>query len=127
MQAEKIKTRAEIMKILNSLHASALDERMEAEKVVFVGDAIKEIIDIVLTDDFSVENSLKCEKELFTLVEPEPVIERRWIWLKDFEEITKVGYYISDDYAKDRNLISQGWYKSEMYIDVKVKKDKNDS
>ena len=60
----------------------------------------------------------------FTLIEPEPVIERRWIWLNDImiDGATSTStYYVSDKYAEDKKYKQQGWYKSETYVDVEVR------
>jgi len=50
-----------------------------------------------------------------------PKTERRWIWLKDEYGCTIRTDYISDWYAKDEYLTTDGWHKSEMFIDVEVK------
>jgi hypothetical protein len=62
-------------------------------------------------------------RTLFTLEEPEPIIERRWVWLKNIA----VGYtdtsdYLSDKYAEEWDYPKNDWYKKEdEYIDVVIK------
>lgn len=62
----------------------------------------------------------------FTVVEPEPVIERRWKWLKDkYKGYTTETGYMSDSYAKDTWYVESGYYKSEFYIDVEIREQDN--
>ena len=51
-----------------------------------------------------------------------PKTERRGIWLKDYDGYTEHTLnYVSNDYATGYNFTKDGWYKSEMYIDVEIK------
>ena len=67
--------------------------------------------------------------EKFLSVKPEPTIERRWIWLKDFEGRTKTSdRYMTDKAARGGGYAKNGWYKAtaeycgkDIYIDVKIK------
>jgi len=53
-----------------------------------------------------------------TLVEPEPIIERRWKMLKDYDNITKESEYYHNQASINKKY--NDWYKGS-YIDVKVK------
>lgn len=55
-------------------------------------------------------------KTIFEIVEPEPKIERRWKWRKDFDGYTaETPNYMAD-------IFVDGYYKVEdCYIDVEVK------
>ena len=59
--------------------------------------------------------------ELFTLEEPEPVYEDRYIWLKDRKTETEASNsYMSDNHAEKFRYKEDGWYKSDMKITVKI-------
>lgn len=61
-------------------------------------------------------------KVLFTLEQPKPIIERRWKWRRDYEGYTTVTIdYFSDTYKDVSVYENDGWYKSDMYIDVEIK------
>ena len=51
--------------------------------------------------------------------EIKPKKEKRWIWLKDLEGRTLVSNYHSDEFA-NATFDKEGWYKSEMFIEVEV-------
>jgi hypothetical protein len=54
-------------------------------------------------------------------VKPKTKVERRWRWRNDGEKRTTLSDYIGDDYAKQYDYKSKGWYKLENdYIDVEV-------
>jgi hypothetical protein len=61
--------------------------------------------------------------KILELHKPEPILERRWIWLRDsvIGITDSTNSYVSDKYVEDNRCKERGWYKSEMYIDVKVK------
>ena len=80
---------------------------------------------IQMIDSVSIDSSWKHfnGQNEFTLVEPEPVLERRWIWLKDSISnigVTNMSAYVSDSYAEHLEYVDKGFYKSEMYIDVEI-------
>ena len=60
-------------------------------------------------------------KELFTLEQPKPRIERRWKWRKDTSDYTEE----TDCYHNDANaisLIALGMYKAEdCFIDIEIR------
>ena len=62
--------------------------------------------------------------ELFTLEEPKPVYEDRYIWLKDYDGYTVQSMHVSDKYAESRSFKEENWYKSDMKITVKIKDNK---
>jgi len=57
-------------------------------------------------------------KALFTLEKPKPIIERRWKWRLDEIGRTIESHYLSNEYAEKYDYT--GWYKTELYIDVKL-------
>lgn len=60
---------------------------------------------------------------LFTLVQPEPVIERRYKWFKNEEDgETHETSFMSDDCAIRNNCLVNGWCKDEnLFRDVEIK------
>jgi len=50
-----------------------------------------------------------------------PKIERRWIWLRDHSDFTQSSEYLDDRTAKACSYEANGWYKSQMFIDVEIK------
>jgi len=58
-------------------------------------------------------------------IKPEPIIERRWIWLRDVAEghTVSTASYFSAAYANINYAKLDGWYRSEHYIDVDVSHD----
>ena len=57
---------------------------------------------------------------LFTSEEPKPIIERRWKWLKDYDDYTACTNYLTDRYAIVNEYSNAGYYKSDMFIDVEA-------
>ena len=64
-------------------------------------------------------------KDLFIVENPKPIKERRWKWQKDKKDISYISEYITDKFAKDVNMLKDGWHKRENdYIDVEINYDK---
>jgi len=57
----------------------------------------------------------------FTLEEPEPVMERRYIWRIDRTHHTVDSHYMTDACAASGSYVEDGWYKTNIYIDVEIK------
>ena len=95
---------------------------------VFINSTHKYFYDDTFENPFRISDSgmdisweMLDSKTLFTLEEPEPITERRWKWLKDYPDYTHESEYLNDSFASASGYAEDGYYKSEMYRDVKIR------